>query len=359
VPRLPPPIRRRPYPIPNPGRSVVRQTNQTQRGGVNLALARQVTFDLLQLELELQLQQQLALRLALLQKLDLLVRRLSDLPGPELRSKLTDDNPEVRWAAAQVIGRRRLPLQPELIARLDDRDPDVRQSARQALVRLSRGTDFGPLPDAPRRLRRHAVDRWRTWLALQDAVTEDATVRPTAEVIAKLSAAGAALPRDARIQEAAGREGRLASELLAATGAKQEAVLKRLRESEGDHADEALALAIPSLASPGQGRAREALAGRLARLSADELRKKFKDEEGEVRRAAASACLSSAAKELVPELLALLDDPEEPVAQAARASLKGFTGEDFGPKVGAKRGERVLARAAWHGWWLKHQPKKK
>jgi hypothetical protein len=40
--------------------------------------------------------------------------------------------------------------------------------AREALIRLSRGNDFGPQPTATTRQIAQAVQAWRQWLALQD-----------------------------------------------------------------------------------------------------------------------------------------------------------------------------------------------
>jgi hypothetical protein len=49
-----------------------------------------------------------------------------------------------------------------------------------------------------------------------------------------------------------------------------------------------------------------------------------------VRRAAALACGRKGAREHVPDLLPLLDDPDGPVAQAARTALHELTGGEIG-----------------------------
>jgi HEAT repeat protein len=69
-----------------------------------------------------------------------------------------------------------------------------------------------------------------------------------------------------------------------------------------------------------------------------------------VRRAAAFACGRKLAKELLSDLVQLLDDPDKDVIQAARAALIELTGEDFGPAKNADRRGRAEAVAAWRKW---------
>jgi HEAT repeat protein len=97
---------------------------------------------------------------------------------------------------------------------------------------------------------------------------------------------------------------------------------------------------------------------RVVRAGPERLKEALRSPEEEIRRAAAAATVRLAERARLPELLGLLDDPEPAVVQAARAALKDFTGEDFGPRPDATRSDRVLARAAWYGWWLKQQQKK-
>ena len=54
-----------------------------------------------------------------------------------------------------------------MIDLLGDSDTEVRAAARDALVRLSRGQDFGPSPDAPTSEREQAQQKWRDWWARQ------------------------------------------------------------------------------------------------------------------------------------------------------------------------------------------------
>ncbi len=103
------------------------------------------------------------------------LKRLRDLarePSQVLRRKMKDIDAETRWMAIQIVGSKRYPLEKDLITRLSDRDNSVRQAARLALIRVSRGNDFGPAIHAGPRERETAIARWRQWWALQDSNPE-------------------------------------------------------------------------------------------------------------------------------------------------------------------------------------------
>jgi HEAT repeat protein len=120
-----------------------------------------------------------------------------------------------------------------------------------------------------------------------------------------------------------------------------------------------LALAIPKLSGDIQQQARDALTERLTRMTAATLRDKLQDDNPEVRCAAALACGRKIAREHIPDLLQLLDDPEMAVVQSARVALTELTGEDFGPTSDADRRGRADAVVAWRKWWKEHQDKQK
>jgi hypothetical protein len=96
------------------------------------------------------------------------VRKLLTEKPEALRQQLKDDDPLVRLLAVIAVGRRHLHLEEDLVERLKDPQPTVRDAARQALVRVGRGTDFGPVPNATTRQRDAAIQRWREWLAQQE-----------------------------------------------------------------------------------------------------------------------------------------------------------------------------------------------
>lgn len=141
------------------------------------------------------------------------------------------------------------------------------------------------------------------------------------------------IPRDNRTSPEADR---LSAELVQATPAQRDAVLDRLREGKGLAYTQALAAAIPHLSGPSKTRARDALAERIARMTAATLEDKLHDEDLEIRRAAALACAMKEEKKLIPNLIHLLEDPEPPVVRAAHVALKGLTGQDLGVTGGAR-----------------------
>jgi hypothetical protein len=88
----------------------------------------------------------------------------------ELCKQLREGPPLLRFIALQVISRRRVPVEKDLIEVLDDPDKTIRQAAREALVRIARGTDFGPSLTATKGSVAQSIERWRDWLALQQSV---------------------------------------------------------------------------------------------------------------------------------------------------------------------------------------------
>jgi len=123
---------------------------------------------------------------------------------------------------------------------------------------------------------------------------------------------------------------RLSARLAKAKGAKHTQLLTKFKDEEGVVYTQALAGAIPRLKGTSQQQAREALAERLSRMTVDTLRGRLKDEEQEIRRAAAVACALKAKDDLVPDLLDLLEDAEPAVVQAAQTALQRLTGREIG-----------------------------
>jgi uncharacterized protein (TIGR03067 family) len=146
---------------------------------------------------------------------------------------------------------------------------------------------------------------------------------------------------------------RLSAELVQAAPAERDALLQKYRESKGIVYTQALAAAIPGLSGPGKIKARDALAERVARMTASTVADKLQDEDLEIRRAACLACAMKEQKKLIPKLIPLLEDPEATVVRAAHVALRTLTGRDFGPADAASRAERDQASAAWKFWWSK------
>lgn len=255
-----------------------------------------------------------------------------------LRLKLKDKNPLVQLTAIHVIHNRRVPLERELIACLSDPQTMVRESARQALVRLSRGVDFGPKVGCNAERCRQATRRWESWLAQQQEAVVEA-------------------PSSAAVEPIDAETARRAAELVQAAGAKESEVLQRLRDAPEPDGSTVLLLAIPDLKGPRQLKARQALADRMSDLDAEAFRKRLTDEDAEVRRAALAAAGKKRESSLIPDALRLLEDPDAGVVQAARTMLKALSGQDFGPSPSAAPPERAIALGRWYQWWVKRAGK--
>jgi hypothetical protein len=92
----------------------------------------------------------------------LLAEVLSGQSADDLKVWLKKGSPEVRAAAARVIGDKGYKLIDELIAALADADEAVRQAAREALVKLaSNQADHGPEIGASPSERTQSQQRWR------------------------------------------------------------------------------------------------------------------------------------------------------------------------------------------------------
>jgi hypothetical protein len=122
---------------------------------------------------KLELQKLLIINVIKTQKMvEPIVHALWKATDRELVKKLQEPNPLVRWFATDILSRRQIHVEKEMIALLKDPYVEVRSSARQALVRLGRGTDFGPSPSDSRAQIDHAVDRWQRWLDMQDPASQ-------------------------------------------------------------------------------------------------------------------------------------------------------------------------------------------
>jgi hypothetical protein len=154
--------------------------------------------------------------------------------------------------------------------------------------------------------------------------------------------------------------GKLAAAVVAATGDEREALLAKYRDSKGAEYTDALALAIPQLTGQAKTQARDALARRATRFTAGTLTGMMTDPDPELRRVAALAAGGKGRDrlgEFADGLVKLTADRDPLVVQAARASLKALTGEDFGPESGATPADRTRAFTAWQNWLAKNKSK--
>lgn len=148
----------------------------------------------------------------------------------------------------------------------------------------------------------------------------------------------------------------LIRKFLAAGATDRKTMLEQYRDAKGAAHTEALATLIARTDADWPKAIRNALAERLARMTAETIRGCLKDKSEEIRRAAAVACAIKEDRAMIPDLVATIDDPADWVVRACGVALARLTGEDFGPPPNATADERVKAIAAWKAWWSK-QPK--
>ena len=149
----------------------------------------------------------------------------------------------------------------------------------------------------------------------------------------------------------------MAADLAKSTGGRHGMLLNIYRDEKGAQYTEVLALAIPQLKGDLQRKTRQALAERLTRMKDSTLKGYLSDDDLEIRTAAARACAKKGSKALIPDLIPLVRETRGIVAETAHQALKELSGQDFGPKAGASREERVEAARQWSQWWSKQAGK--
>jgi hypothetical protein len=148
-------------------------------------------------------------------------------------------------------------------------------------------------------------------------------------------------------------QGKIAKEIVESSGVNQQKLIEKYRDEKGVKYTEGLMMAIPHLSGEAKTNARAALADRLRRMTAATLTEYLKDDEPELRIAAAYACANKDSKMHIPQLIEMLRDKDPVVADAVHTALKRWTEKDFGPAANATAEERDKAIAAWQEWWKK------
>jgi hypothetical protein len=287
------------------------------------------------------------------QELEKVLRKAFDEGEGELRADLKSSAPERRFAATLAIGERRLFWQDDLIPLLHDDVDLVRQGARRSLVilsylklnpeiaaaspdkplpvaaKLQAPRDFGPVLNASRASRGKAAEAWADWWKEQKTLAGE---RP-APALRKST------PTDALIER-----------LVTATEKEQKDFLRQYTEGVGADFTEALARSIPRLNGDARVEAREGLIERLANRKEATLIHYLKDDDAEIRRAAALALAKRGAKTAVKDLAHLLLDPEPAVWRAAHGTLCELTGKDYGPRADASEEEKLEAAKRYTAW---------
>jgi hypothetical protein len=251
---------------------------------------------------------------------------MAKLSDRDVKTALLHRVSDTRLAALYVVAQRRLHCEDALIERLTDGDPRVSQLARQCLIRLARGTDFGPQAGTGQYDATRSQARWKKWWSHQDQNPAPVKIDTPSEGQEDPAKLGAALD-DASTEERA-------------------KLLAKLRDGDGIDYTTALAGAVSRLKDEPQQQARAALAERIGKLPFGAVREKLHDADAEVRRAAATAVAAKMDREFVPDLWPLLLDTDADVLSAGRTALRTLTGEDFGT------GREAFVK--WRTWWSKN-----
>lgn len=285
-----------------------------------------------------------------------------DLNENELRLALKAAAPEQRFAAALVIGEKRLPWTSELTEAITDRHPAVVQAARRSLVILSflalnpaeaaliaspnpsrlptplaqlkRPVDFGPAPAAGAPARALAARKWTEWWDQQNS--------SQTQLVVSAGLKESPLPDTP--------PGRLAATLLNADPQRQRDLVQEYRDAKGVQFTDAMALAASRMSGDSRRELREALAERMTRMTEATLGRYLEDECAEVRRAAVLGLAMRESKVHAARMIEMLQDPEPAVGRAAYAALCRLSGKDFGPRLGATQEECAEAMIRWKAW---------
>jgi len=147
----------------------------------------------------------------------------------------------------------------------------------------------------------------------------------------------------------------LTQSLVTAAETKRPALLREFVSKEGNQYTLALADAIPQLKGDSQSQARKALEERMAKETVAALRTWMDHDSPEIRRAAVVVAGKKKEKELLMDLIRMLDDIDGSVWRAAATALRETTGKDFGPKSTATDAQRNKAIQDWMNWYEKNK----
>jgi hypothetical protein len=274
-----------------------------------------------------------------------LFQEMMHLGPDELKSRLADKEPDIRLVAVMAVADRRLHFEETLIDLLND-DPaaEVQAAAHQALVRLSRGNDFGPAPNAAPAARVQSIRAWQQWLLWQEIPGQ-----PSPQWLARNFRSGSKDLQDWLLAQLSDWPREDGPSLLANTIPLLAAVVGSTGSSPGAEAKQSATTNAAEVAAM-QEQLRRALAHRLSRLRDEALDRCLTDNDVEIRRAAATACALRKDTRHLPALVAALQDQEAAVAQAAHEALRELTGQDFGPSPGADAAAIESATLAWLRW---------
>ena len=138
---------------------------------------------------------------------------------------------------------------------------------------------------------------------------------------------------------------RLADKLVSAGPARLAQLLGQAQSGDEDVYIKGLATALPRLKGEARDKVREAFIQQLARLDSEVLRRWLYEETTVLREAVVAACVRRRDKELIPDLIGLLEAEDTTLASQAEKGLGTLTGQHFTDST------------AWRDWWESNQRK--
>jgi hypothetical protein len=135
-------------------------------------------------------------------------------------------------------------------------------------------------------------------------------------------------------------------------GLELKSILTEIEKRQGPKVFETLAIAAKNEDNDIQKLSLALLAKHMTRQSSPQLKDLLKNDQAQVRAAAAKEVGARKVRH-VSELIDLLNDAETDVQQAARQALVQIGGVDHGPAADASFGDRQAAQRRWRAWWEK------
>jgi hypothetical protein len=140
-------------------------------------------------------------------------------------------------------------------------------------------------------------------------------------------------------------------------GTRLKVVLMELDRRKGPEVLTGFTAAAAGADKDGQKLALDLMDRYFAKQPIEFVQQKLKDDNAEVRKAAARAATTYVS--LIPDVIDLLADGDAAVTEAAHQTLVKLNsgGEDYGPSVKATKTEVEAARQKWQSWWQRQKGK--
>lgn len=272
-------------------------------------------------------------------------------------------DPEERWAAVAIAGKRKLDVPEALVKMLKDPEADIRQQARLALRGLAGGADFGPAENADQDQLEASIQAWTGWLERQKLFAQLAAGTPD-EIAAAMQSDDAGR-RWAAVAAAGKRRLDLPDTFIALLADADLDVRQQSRKAlvqlagGADFGPQPEADETANRAAIVEWRRWRVLSRFPAFQSAtaETLAEDLQADDPD-RRWAAAIVVHRRKLPLAGDLIELLGDADSLIRQEARLALVQLAkGEDYGPEADASEADAQAAGEKWREWWVRTSEK--